>query len=197
MDFNKEILNYAIKGVSENTPKRHPLAALRVLQEYYNIGSRKTFDASDEYYIITPENEGHYYIKMYLRIPDNIKVVSPEEYISILTGKSYDPEWYNSLEVDSVVTLGWADTNSLDNYGFGFEPTYVNHNIGKEVTIAEIKEWSSVNLLGKRWSNGDTHIYRIKEFNHWLLSSMFIPTFDKTLIKRLNLTSLSINSLNF
>lgn len=194
MEFNKEILNYAIMGVSENTPKRYPLVALRTLQEYYNIGSPKAFDASAQYYIITSD-DGYYRMNMCRHLPDNIKVISPKEYISILTGKSYDPEWYNTLEVDSVVTLGWADTDS--NYGFSFDPFYVNNNIGKEVTIAEIREWSSENLLNKKWSNGDTRIYRIKEFNHWLLSSMFVPTFGRVPIKRLNLTSLSINSLNF
>jgi len=196
MDFNKEILNYAIAGISENTPKRYPLAALRTLQEYYDIRTPKAFDAGDRYYRIVIDYE-NYYMHMSHGLPDNIKVISPEEYISILTGKTYDSKWYDTLEVDSVVTLGWADISSSSNYGFGFEPSYVNNNSGKEVTIAEIREWSSEALLNKKWSNGDTRIYRIKEFNHWLLSSMFIPTFDKTPIKRLNLTSLSINSLSF
>lgn len=196
MDFNKEILNYAIVGVSEYTVKRHPLTALRVLEKYYDIGLSRAFDANEHYYKIVKDCEDYSMI-MNTHIPDNIKMVSPEEYISILTGKTYDPKWYDTLEVDSVVTLGWADVSSSNNYGFGFEPSYVNNNSGKEVTIAEIREWSSEALLNKKWSNGDTRIYRIKEFNHWLLSSMFIPTFDKTPIKRLNLTSLSINSLSF
>lgn len=196
MEFNKDILQYCVRGAERGDPNRYAFTALRVFIEGFKNIDRRSFDDPVSYYSLEKKafSTGDLYLFVRHVEPGSLKVVSPEEYVSILIGQPFDLHWYENLEVGSTVRMGWADTDGFNSYNFGFTRQYVNDYINREVTIADIRDYC---LTSKEafWHNGDDRIYFVKEFDHWFPSAVFVPLLNTTPIKKLDLTSISIKGL--
>lgn len=192
MEYNKDIFDYGILGVPKFEP-RFAFPALRCILKALDVCFIYSFDSPTVYYLelnvdgklqCTMEDRRH--------LERQLKIVSPEEYISILTGKVYDPEWYNNIEVGSCLHFGIVSNNAQD-YGFGFQTSLVEPL--KEVMISNICSSQICPLLDKYPTsfNGDDRVYYVRELDHYFPSSVFVPILEPLKpIKNIELTQISL-----
>jgi len=195
MEFNKDILHYCVRGVPQGTTERYGLTALKVLTKYFKIESTIMYDNPNRVYsIIQFARDKNEYISVGDVSLNDLKEVSPEEYVSILTGNKFNLHWYENI--GSTITMGWSYGDCRRGYNFGFDTNRANMHSGEEFTIDEVRTYD---LTSKEalWHNGDNRIYHIKELDHWFPSAVFVPLLDTVPIKELSLTSISIKELVF
>lgn len=186
--FNKEVLGYCFKGIGL-VPGREVIPTLKGAILGYDIACDKLFDSSRYYFI-----DGVTRNVLMSDSPENRVCLSAEDFLYKLIGEKVDLNWYDNLLEGNQVTFGFCSCLT-EEYNFQFNTTYVRKNIGKVVTIQEIKNLRKP-FNPSWWYNGDSRAYLIKEFNHWFPSSVFIPQFIKpTPVKCIELSDVFINKL--
>lgn len=191
MEYNKDIFNYGILGVPKFKP-RFAFPALRCILSALDTHCIFSFD-SPTVYCLELDEDGILQCVMsnQRHSKRRLEIVSPEEYISILTGKVYDPEWYKNIEVGTLLRFGIA-YNDESEYGFGFRTQLVEPL--KEVIISDIAPSQIRPRLDKlpMAFNGDDRVYYVRELNHYFPSSVFIPILEPLKpVKNIELTQIS------
>lgn len=188
--FNLDILNYCFQGV----PVKQDRSAITTIKQCLianNIVAPHSMDSPNYFYKITPGGVTGYFITD-VDLPVG-PIVSPEEYINTFFGYPVDLQWYNQLKVGDEVTIGYCDSNT-NCYHFGISVDLVRANQGNVVTIDGIE---AVSPIATKWFNGDYRAYHIKELDHYVPSSVFVPQLiPQTPIKSVELTSVSLEIFN-
>jgi len=190
MEYNNEIFDYGILGVPKFKP-RFAFPALRCILRALDVYPIWSFDTSTVYCLeLTASGKLQCVMDDQRRPKKQLKIVSPEEYISILTGKVYDPQWYKNIEVGTCLRFGIAYDES--EYGFGFQTRLVEPL--KEVIISDIAPSQIRPRLDKlpMAFNGDDRVYYVRELNHYFPSSVFVPILEPLKpVKNIELTQIS------
>lgn len=190
MEYNKDIFNYGILGIPKFKP-RFAFPALRCILMALDTYSIFSFDSPTVYCLeLCANGKLKCVMDNKCRSERQLKIVSPEEYISILTGKLYDPEWYKNIEVGTCLQFGTA-YRDYNDYGFGFQTQLVEPL--KEVIISEIVSSQihpPVDKLPMAF-NGDERVYYVQELDHYFPSSVFVPILEPLKpIKNIELTQI-------
>lgn len=198
MDFNKEISKYVFKGVSFGS-ERGIITTLKNTLNGLGIYNDFAFDTSERFYKIDFNHivEGWGVTILRPEQLDAVKILTPEEFICKLVDNPIQLDWYNNLHIGDTVKIGYCDPNN-NNYYFGFDTNLVRANYGNEYIIDNIVNVDKVLTEYPLWYNDDPRAYYIKELDHYLPSSVFIPQFiPSTPIEKIILQSLPISDFSF
>ena len=198
MEFNKEISKYVFKGVPFGSG-RSVITTLKNTLNGFDIYNNFAFDSPESFYIVYFDAIARNWAVTMLKpqLLGELKVLTPEEFICELIGNPVPLDWYNNLQIGDIVKIGYCDSD-FHSYHFGFNNTLVRKNYGNEYTIDGITELHSLPDRPMLWYNGDPRAYHIKELDHYIPSSVFIPQFiPSTPIEKVILQSLPISDFNF
>ena len=193
--FNTDILKYCFHGSGLREDRRAAIILLNLFG-YYNIECDYGLDSSTGFYRIC-KNKECYYISLSLTPFPNIFEISINDYLTVLVGSPIELDWYKNLNEGDTVTIGWC-SREIDQYIFGFDIERVLKHIGQSVTISQITKVAfAEGRKNKRYYNDDNRAYKIKELDHYLPSSVFVPKLENLKeLKIIKLVSLPINVPN-
>lgn len=198
MEFNKEISKYVFKGAAFGD-ERYVITTLKNTLNGLGIYGDFAFDSSESFYNIRFDDiVGGWGVTMLKpQQLGELKVLTPEEFICKLVGNSVPLDWYNNIQIGDIVKIGYCDSD-FHSYHFGFSNNLVRTKYGNEYTIDAITELHRLPDRPMLWYNGDPRAYHIKELDHYVPSSVFIPQFiPSTPIEKIILQSLPISDFNF
>lgn len=185
MEFNKDILNYCIKGTSDDN-NRYLMSTLKNTLLELDISTTVSFD-SFTYYQVVKHSDG---FRMDMKDRSSSPCLSIENYLFTLLGYPVELNWFDNLKKGDTVKIGWCAPRS-DDYGLGFDCSLVTSYRDQIVTIKDIVPFSL--CRNTKWSNNDTRVYQIKEMNHFIPSAVMVPTFCiGKMVKQLQIQSFSV-----